>query len=101
MITATNTRSTVRQRKPESNSLKADPDLLLKLYELLQGERDVVSVYSKALECTVHFVNPGVADMEAIADLSPVYTTRELAFVLSLSEEELRRYHYLKLKLID
>ena len=75
-------------------------DMLLQLYELLQGEREMVWVYSNALNGEICFVNsdePGRSDVPAGL---PVYTARELSFVLSLSAAELRRYHYLKMKLV-
>ncbi|RMG68058.1 MAG: hypothetical protein D6715_03320 [Calditrichaeota bacterium] len=77
-----------------------DSDLLLKLYELLEGERDMVRVYSKALQSEICFVNPAVFNPDTLETDCPVYTTRELAFVLSLSEEEFRRFHYLKTRLV-
>lgn len=75
-------------------------DMLLQLYELLQGEREMVRVYSKALNGEICFVN---SDDPLRGDLPaglPVYSARELSFVLSLSAAELRRYHYLKMKLV-
>ncbi len=100
MIAPPKTQSGVRQRRATSNSLVADPDLLLQLYELLQGDRGTVVVYSNALQDKLYFVNPAVVDVETLPKGTPVYTTRELAFVITLSDEELRRYHYLKMKLI-
>ncbi len=100
MVTASTTTKT-RRRAAAARGLDVNPDVLLQLYELLQGERGKVTVYSKALGSPIHFVNPAVVDPESLEDTLPVYTTRELAFVLSLSDEELRRYHYFKQQLID
>jgi len=89
------------RRRHTSAAIDINGDLQLQLYELLQGQRGVVWVYSRAVQSELCFVNPAVQDPETLEVDSPVYTTRELAFVLSLSEEEFRRYHYLKMKLID
>lgn len=77
-----------------------DGDMLIKLYELLQGERDMVRIHSKTLGSDICFVNPERHASESLPPDCPAYTTRELAFVLSLSPAELQRYHYLKMKLI-
>ncbi|NOX35919.1 MAG: hypothetical protein GXO78_00105 [Calditrichaeota bacterium] len=93
------TRGKTRRRHAPA-AIEVKGDLLLQLYELLQGERGMVRVYSRALQSDVCFVNPAVQDPETLEVDCPVYTTRELAFVLSLSEEEFRRFHYLKTRLI-
>ena len=91
-----------RKRVKKESHVEMSPDLLLQLYELLEGERDTVRVYSRALQSELCFVNPALCDPEQLKLQSdcPVYTTRELAFVLSLTEEEFRRFHYLKTKLV-
>ncbi|GAB4380131.1 MAG: hypothetical protein Kow0042_30000 [Calditrichia bacterium] len=89
-----------RQRNKRNGHISLDPDLLLKLYELLQGERDLLRVYSQALQCDVCFVNPHCVKMEQLEIDCPVYTTRELAYVISLSEDDFRRFHYLKTRLV-
>ncbi len=89
-----------RQRIRRNTEKAFDGDMLIKLYELLQGERDMVRVHSKALGSDICFVNPELHNPEALPPDCPAYTTRELAFVLSLSPGELQRYHYLKMKLI-
>lgn len=85
------------RRKPRKNF---DTDMLVKLYELLQGERDMVRVHSKVLDSEICFVNAELYDPAKLSPNCPAYTTRELAFVLSLSPSELRQYHYLKMKLV-
>ncbi len=77
-----------------------DADMMVKLYELLQGDRDMVKVYSKALDSEICFVNPALIDLDKSGMEGPAYSTRELSFVMSLSPAELRRYHYLKMKLV-
>ena len=77
--------------KPATPQSLDDPDLLVKLYELIQGEREMVRVYSKALDSALCFVN---SDAGALVDAphdQPLYTAREISFVLSMSAEELRR----------
>lgn len=91
---------TTRRRSRHKVDKQFDADMLLKLYELLQGERDMVRVHSKALGSEICFVNPEVHNPEQMQLDCPAYSTRELAFVLSLSPPELRRYHYLKMKLV-
>lgn len=86
-----------QSRSPE---VAFDTDLLLKLYELLQGERGLVRVYSQTLQAEICFVNPALQDPVQIPVEEIAYTTSELAFVLSLSEEEFRRFHYLKTRLL-
>ncbi len=76
-----------------------DPDVLVKLYELVQGEREMVKFYSNSLNSELCFVNPALQDVDRLPAETTVYTTRELSFVLSMDPEELRRYHYLKMKL--
>ncbi|GAB4341000.1 MAG: hypothetical protein Kow0037_27260 [Calditrichia bacterium] len=91
-----------RQTEPRSGqqSFHLSPDLLLQIYELLQGERDMVRVYSHTLQCHLSFVNPERQNPELLQNGDPVYTTRELAYVLSLSREDLIRFHYLKTRLV-
>lgn len=89
-----------RQRQSAGSHISLDPDLVLKLYELLQGERDMVRLRSRVLDAEVCFVNPAQTDPDALPKDCPVYTTRELAYVLSLSDEDFRRFHYLKTKLV-
>ncbi|MEJ2635041.1 MAG: hypothetical protein P8184_07085 [Calditrichia bacterium] len=89
-----------RQRAKSDSHISLDTDLLLKLYELLQGERDMVRVYSNALESELCFVNPEFPDSEQVNADCPVYTTRELAYVISLSREDFLRFHYLKTRLV-
>ncbi len=92
-------RPALKRIKREKKSKSFSPDMLVQLYELLQGERESVRVYSKVLDSELYFVNSEVlANQQKLSDC-PVYTTRELAFVLSLTPSELKRYHYLKQKL--
>ena len=93
------TRHSPKRLKRQKQQSSFDADIMLQLYELLQGERDSVRVYSKELDSVVYFVNPDARPVKATPPECPVYTTRELAFVLSLTSEELKRYHYLKQKL--
>ncbi len=90
---------TRKHHQPQKH-IPLDTDLLLKLYELLQGERDMVRVYSKALQSELCFVNPDLVDPTQLNIDCPVYATRELAYVLSLSAEDFRRFHYLKTRLV-
>jgi len=77
------------------------PDLQVTLYELLHGKRNMIRVYSETLQNELCFVNAERIPQEDLARLDcPVYTTRELAYILSLSEEEFRRFHYLKTRLV-
>jgi len=97
----TTIKKTIRRAgQRRSPAVSLNTDLLLKLYELLQGERDMVRVYSKALQSDICFVNPTVHNPDTLQMDCPMYTTRELAFVLSLTEEEFRRFHYLKTRLV-
>ena len=84
----------------QKNKTTSRPDLLLALYELVQGDREMVRVYSKALQNDICFVNPERVNPETLAFDCPVYTTRELAYIISLSEEEFQRFHYLKTRLV-
>jgi hypothetical protein len=90
------TERNVRQK----NKSASQPDLLLALYELVQGEREMVRVYSKALQSDICFVNPERVNPETLTLDCPVYTTRELAYIISLSPEEFQRFHYLKTRLV-
>ena len=93
------------QHRTERNVVKRDSeqhfnnDMMLKLYELLQGEREVVKVYSKVLNSDLYFVNPELQERVEDELECPTYTTRELSFVLSMTAEELQQYHYLKTRL--
>lgn len=89
----------LRLSKQTTNPQPFDTDMMMQLYELLQGDRATVTIYSKALGSEICFVNPAMENEPAFSE-APVYTTRELAFVLSLSAEEFRRYHYLKMQLV-
>jgi hypothetical protein len=73
-------------------------ELVLRLYQLLQGEREVVRVYSRVLQDDLYFINPDSVNTELLPGNCAVYTTRELAHIISISGEDFRRYHYLKLK---
>lgn len=75
-------------------------EVMRQLHDLLQGDRGMVEIYSKSLENTICFINPDIIDPESLGDDRPLYTTREISFVLSLSPEEFRRYHYLKTNLV-
>ena len=75
-------------------------DLILQLYELLEGRRAALIVYSQALQQAICFVNPALQPPNTVDGDLPVYTTRELAFILTLSPEEFRRFHYLKARLV-
>jgi hypothetical protein len=90
----------VRRRKLRDVQPKEDPDLLVKLYEFLQGERGELKIFSKVLGEELYFVNPVKIPESNWPTEKAVYTTREIAFVLSLSPAELQRYHYLKSKLV-
>jgi hypothetical protein len=90
------TERNVRQK----NKTTAQPDLLLALYEVVQGEREMVRVYSKVLQSDICLVNPERLNPETLALDCPVYTTRELAYIISLSPEEFQRFHYLKTRLV-
>ncbi len=83
-----------------NNSAVMGQDMMVQLHELLEGERSIVRIYSKALGEEICFVNPEVEETAAEAEGKPVYTTRELAFIMSLSAAELQRYHYLKTRLV-
>ena len=93
------TRSIKRQRRKTTPG-NFDNDMLMKLYELLQGQRNKVIVFSKVLNEKLMFINPAFYPEAELDTENTVYTTRELAFVLSLNTEEFRRYHYLKRHLV-
>jgi hypothetical protein len=78
-----------------------DPDMIVKIYELIQGEREMVRIYSKSLESDICLVNAEMTTPLQLPTDCPIYTTEELAFVLSLSEEEFKRFHYIKTRLVD
>lgn len=94
-------RSRTDRESPRSATGMPEADLVLRIYELLQGERDMVKIYSKQLRCEIYLVNPALKDPQELRVPVPVYTTHELAFVLALSGEELKRFHYLKKKLLE
>lgn len=75
-------------------------ELMVKLYELLQGQRDMVRVYSKVFESDLCFINPERLHSDLIPTDCPVYTTRELAHIISLPDEELKQFHYLKIRMV-
>lgn len=89
-------RSTIRKRENAASTVEP----VIKLYELIQGERGIVKIYSEFLECEIYLINPGVTNLPPLPDDCPIYTTEELAFLVNLSEDDLRRYHYLKTRLI-
>ena len=101
MSVTTVSRPTKRRRKsaPAKQESHIGSDMLVKLHELLQGERDSVRLFSKALDSEICFINTAALAEEYASLDCPVYTTRELSFVLSLSADEFQRYHYLKMKL--
>ncbi len=70
------------------------------LYDLLQGKRELVRVYSRALGQELCFINAERVNPDLVPGNCPVYTTRELAYILSLSGEEFQRFHYLKTRLV-
>ena len=78
-----------------------DPDIMVKIYELLQGEREMIKIYSKSLGCEICFINTETTTPLQLPIDCPVYTTEELAFVLALTDEEFKRFHYLKTRLMD
>lgn len=78
-----------------------DPDVVVKLYELLQGEREMIRIFSKSLGCDICFVNAELTNPMQLSIDCPVYTTEELAFILTLSEAEFKQFHYLKTRLVD
>ncbi len=92
-------RRLARKSAKKTPTPKLNPDMLVQLYELLEGEREMVRVFSKALNEEICFVNPELVDVEKLPVDLPVYTTREIAFVLSMQPDEFRRYHYLKTRL--
>lgn len=86
-------RKATKKRKRTNPPQPLNPDLVFKLSELLQGERGMLKVHSDAFESDICFVNPAVCDPSTLQMDCPVYTTRELANVLSLSPEEFRQFH--------
>jgi len=83
------------------NTQEKSSELLVQLYELLQGERHMIRIHSHVLQSELCFVNTEKISPEELARLDcPVYTTRELAYIISLSDEEFRRFHYLKTRLV-
>lgn len=80
-----------------SSSDKYDTrDMLLKLFELLQGERALIKIYSKKLKSEVFLVNPELQNPDDLNVELPVYTTNELAFILPMNAKEFKQFHYLK-----
>jgi len=90
-----------KRRKRTSCFPKLNPDLMLKLSELLQGERDMIRVHSEVFDSDICFVNPALCDPSSLQTDCPVYTTRELAHILSLSPEEFRRFHGVKTRSVS
>ncbi len=82
-----------RVRRQRGSFPKTDQDLLLKLYELLQGERDMIKVHSNTFDSDICFVNPALCDPSTLQTDCLIYTTRELAQVLSLTPEGLRYFN--------
>lgn len=78
-----------------------DPDIVVKIFELIQGEREILRIYSKSLESEICLINPELTSPLHLAMDCPVYTTEELAFILPLNEDEFKRFHYLKTRLVD
>lgn len=85
---------------PKNQSEEKQPDLLVILYELLQGQREMVRVYSKVLQSEICLVNTPLSTPELLTLDCPVYTTRELAQIISLSPEEFQRFHHLKTRMV-
>jgi hypothetical protein len=88
-------RTTKRRKRASRNS--SNSDLMFKLSELLQGERDMIRVHSHAFDGDICFVNSALLDPSTLQTDCPVYTTGELAHILSLSPEEFRKFHEGKL----
>lgn len=96
-------KSTIRRnatkKRRRTNPLQTlNSDLIFKLSELLQGERGMLKVHSDTLDSDICFVNPAVCNPSILQMECPIYTTKELAQVLSLSPEEFRQSHVLKEK---
>ena len=87
----------VRSRRRSQKNSTFSNDMLIKLYELLRGERSAMKVFSKVLNEEIEFVSAAGEEADASR---PVYTTRELSFILSMSPDELRKYHYFKTRLV-
>jgi len=84
----------------KNKTRKQLPELVVKLYELLQGQRDMVRVYSKAFQSDLCFINPERLHSDLIPTDCPVYTTRELAHIISLPEGEFQYFHSLKTRMV-
>jgi hypothetical protein len=91
-------RNATKKRRRTNPLQPLNSDLIFKLSELLQGERGMIKVHSDTFDSDICFVNPAVCDPATLQIDCPVYTTRELAHVLSLSPEEFRQSHGLKVK---
>ena len=91
-------RNTTKKRRRTNPPPLLNSDLVFKLSELLQGERGTLKVHSDTFDSDICFINPAVCDPSTLQMDCPVYTTRELAHVLSLSQEEFRRFHDVKEK---
>ncbi len=85
---------------PENQPEGRSPDLLVVLYELLQGQREMVRVYSKVLQREICLINTPLSTSELLALDCPVYITGELAQIISLSPEEFQRFHHLKTRMV-
>ena len=91
-----------RRKKSQGKSVRpGNADIFVKLFELLQGDRKKIYIYSKKLGCKICLVNPAVINPKKMKSNYPVYTTNELAFILSFDADELQRFHYLKTKLVE
>lgn len=88
---------TIKRRKRTNRNSNPGSDLMFKLSELLQGEREMIRVRSDAFDSDICFVNPALRDPSTLQMDCPVYTTGELAHILSLSPEEFRKFHEGKL----
>jgi hypothetical protein len=89
-------RHATKKRRRADTLQPLNSDLILKLSEMLQGERSMLRVHSNAFDSDICFVNPAVCDPATLQMDCPVYTTRELAHILSLSLEQFRRFHRVK-----
>lgn len=90
-----------KRKKGGKHQTNLSPDIQLKLFELLQGERASLVIFSKKLKSRICLVNPALKNPGDMSSKYPVYTTNELAFILSFGTEELKRFHYLKTRLVD
>jgi hypothetical protein len=89
-----------RKRAVQNPTKKNTNDLTLALYELLQGKREFVRIYSNTLQSDLCFVNTNKLDSATLTIDCPIYTTKELAYIITLSKEDFLRFHYLKTRLV-